>query len=69
MRTKTMTTMKRKESHYVAIVRQGEDWYLVDDAKLPGLAEKAALQLLGGHENTVTSRGSYMRVFSWYTNK
>jgi hypothetical protein len=47
--------------HYVAIVRQGEDWYLVDDAETTDLAEKAALQLLGGHENTVTSRGSYMK--------
>jgi hypothetical protein len=47
--------------HYVAILRQGEDWYLVDDAKSTELAEETALQLLSGHENTVTSRGSYMK--------
>jgi hypothetical protein len=47
--------------HYVAIFRQDEDWYLVDDSKTTALAEETALQLLSGHENTVTSRGSYMK--------
>jgi hypothetical protein len=47
--------------HYVAIVCRGEDWYLVDDANTTELGEETALQLLSGHENTVTSRGSYMQ--------
>jgi hypothetical protein len=49
--------------HYVAIVRQEGTgcWYLVDDGHTDKLTEYTALQMLSGHENIVTSRGSYMR--------